>query len=84
MWKKDETFSKFIEFKALVEKETGKKVKALKRDNGDEYVSNEFKFFCTEEGIRRELKTHHNPQQNGVAERKNRSVVGAVRSMLHD
>ncbi len=43
MWKKDETFSKLIEFKALVENETNKKVKALKSDNGGEYTSNEFK-----------------------------------------
>ena len=43
MWKKDETFSKFVEFKALVEKETGKKVKALRSDNGVEYISNGFK-----------------------------------------
>ena len=49
--KKDETFSKFIEFKALVEKEKGKKVKALRSDNGGEYVSNDFKEFCAKEGI---------------------------------
>lgn len=51
MWKKYETFSKFLAFKALVEKEMGKKVKALKRDNGGEYVSNEHKMFCAKEGI---------------------------------
>jgi len=42
MWKKDKTFSKFVEFKALVEKQTDKKVKALKRNNGGEYAYNEF------------------------------------------
>jgi len=47
---KDETFSKFVEFKALLEKETGKKVKALKSDNEGEYVSNEFKKICAKEG----------------------------------
>jgi hypothetical protein len=45
MQKKDQTFSKFCEFKALVEKESGKQVKALRRDNGGEYISNEFKYF---------------------------------------
>jgi len=52
MTKKDETFSKFIEFKALVEKETSKKVKALRSNNGGEYVLNEYKNLCAKEGIR--------------------------------
>jgi transposase InsO family protein len=55
MQKKDQTFSKFREFKALVEKESGKQVKALRSDNGGEYISNEFKDFFSKEGIRREL-----------------------------
>ena len=59
-------------------------MKALRSDNGGEYISNEFKDFCRREGIRRELIAPHNPQQNGVAERKNRTIVGAARAMLHD
>ena len=43
MQKKEDIFSKVVEFKALVQKETCKKVKALKSDNGGEYMSNEFK-----------------------------------------
>eukprot|EP00253_Pinus_taeda_P020075 PITA_20075 len=82
--KKDQTFTKFCEFKALVEKESGKKVKALWSNNYGEYVSNKFKNFSAVEVIKRELTAPHNPQQNGVAERKNRSIVGAVREMLHD
>ena len=61
MQKKSETYSKFCEFKALVEKESGKKVKALRSDNGGEYISDEFKDFCKAEGIRRELIAAHNP-----------------------
>jgi len=61
MQKKDLTFSKFCEFKALVEKDTSKKVKALKSDNCVEYVSNEFKKFCALEGLRRELIAPHKP-----------------------
>ena len=70
MQKKDKTFSKFCEFKALVEKDTGKKVKALGSDNCGEYMSNEFKNFCRKEGIQRDLIAPHNPQQNGVTETK--------------
>ena len=70
--------------KALVEKETGKNVKSFKRDNGGEFVLNTLKDLCAKEGIRRELIAPHNPQYNGVAERKNKSIVGAARATLHD
>eukprot|EP00253_Pinus_taeda_P028600 PITA_28600 len=75
---KDHTFFKFCEFKELAEKYTTRKVKALRSDNGGEYVSNEFKKFCASKGIQRELTTPHNQQQNGVAERKKRSIVGVT------
>jgi len=55
MQKKSETYSKFYEFKALVEKESGKKVKALRSDNGGEYISDKFNDFCKAKGIQREL-----------------------------
>ena len=63
MQNKDQTFSKFCEFKAHVEKNTGRKVKALKSDNDGEYVFNKFNNFCALEGIRWELITPHNPQK---------------------
>ena len=84
MQKKSETFSKFCEFKALVEKDSGKQVKSLRSDNGGEFISGEFKDFCSAEGIRRELIAPHNPQQDEVTERKNRTIMGAARAMLHD
>ena len=62
MQEKDHTFSKFLEFKALLEKYSGKQVKALRSDNGAEYISNKFKKSCSKEGIRRELIAPHNPQ----------------------
>eukprot|EP00253_Pinus_taeda_P021914 PITA_21914 len=84
MQKKDQTFTKFCEFKALVEKESGKKIKATRSNNGGEYVSQRFKDFFASEGIKRELMAPHNQQQNGVVERKNRTIVGAAQEMLHD
>ena len=62
MQKKDQTFSKFCDFKALAEKYIGKKVKVMRSDNGGEYISNEFKKLCRKEGIQRELIAPHNPQ----------------------
>lgn len=78
MQNKDQTFAKFSEFKALVEKDTGRKVKYLRRNNDGEYVSNELNNLHALEGIRRELIEPHNPQHNGVAKRKNISIVGAA------
>ena len=68
----------------MVEKDSRKQVKALQSDNCGEYISGEFKDFCSKEGIRRELIAPRNPQQNGVTERKKRRIVGAARAMMHD
>lgn len=81
---KDEVFQRFQEWKAQVEKMTGKKVKALRSDNGGEYTSNEFTSFLTEEGIKHEQTMPHTPEQNGVAERLNRTLMESVRTMLAD
>ena len=63
---------------------SGNKFKELRSDNGGIYISIEFKNFCSKEGIQRELIVHHNQQQNGVAERKNITIVGATWAMLRD
>jgi transposase InsO family protein len=81
---KDEVLNKFQEFKALVENLSKRKIKVLRSNNGGEYTSNEFKDFCKEAGIKRELTTTYNSQQNGVAERKNKSIVEAAKAMIHD
>jgi transposase InsO family protein len=81
---KDEVFSKFKEFKALIENLSERKIKILRSDNGGEYTSKEFVNFCKDVGIKRELTTPYNPQQNGVAERKNRTIMEAVNTMIHD
>jgi hypothetical protein len=81
---KGQVFSRFQEFKSFVENQTGKKIRVLRSDNGGEYTSKEFMEFCVGEGIKRELIVPYNPQQNGVAERKNMAIVGAARAMLHD
>jgi hypothetical protein len=80
---KDEVFRKFKEFKPLVENLSERKM-VLRSDNRREFTSGEFKEFCREAGIKRELSTLYNPQQNGVAERKNRSIMEAFKSMIHD
>ena len=81
---KDEVFGKFKEFKVLVENLSKKNIKIKRSDNGWEFTSNEFMDFCREVVIKRDLTTPYNPQQNEVAERKNRSIMEAVRAMIHD
>lgn len=56
----------------------------MRSDNGGEFTSNDFNDFCKEAGIKRELTTPYNPQQNGVAERKNRTIVEATKALIHD
>jgi transposase InsO family protein len=81
---KDEVFGNFKEFKALVENLSERKIKILGSDNGGEYTSNEFGRFFKDVGIKRELTTPYNPQQNGVAKIKNRTIMEAVKIMIHD
>nr|GEW30017.1 retrovirus-related Pol polyprotein from transposon TNT 1-94 [Tanacetum cinerariifolium] len=63
-------------------KTTGKCIKALRLDRCGEYVSTPFTKFCEEEGIKRFLTAPYSPQQNGIAKRKNRTIMNTVRSML--
>jgi hypothetical protein len=81
---KSEVFKRFQEFRALVENQSGKRIKVLRSDNGGEYSSRQFVYFCAQHGIRIHMIVPYNPQHNGVSERKNRAITGAARSMLHD
>ena len=67
---KSEVFNKFKEYKSLVENQKDRKIKILWSDNGGEFTLEEFKELYREFGIKRELITPYNPQQNGVAERR--------------
>jgi hypothetical protein len=77
-------FGKFKEFKALIENLSERKIKILRLDNGGEYTSKEFVNFCKDVRIKRELTTAYNPQQNVVAERKNKTIMEAAKTMIHD
>ena len=74
----------FKQFKNYVEKEVGGLIKCLRSDRGGEFTSSEFNEFCMENGIKRQLTVAYTPQQNGVAERKNRTMMNMVRSMLSE
>ncbi|KAI5337864.1 hypothetical protein L3X38_017135 [Prunus dulcis] len=68
----------------MVELQRGYQLKKLRSDRGGEYTSLEFSKFCEEMGLERQLTIAYSPQQNGVAERKNRTVMEMVRTMMHE
>lgn len=79
---KDEVFDKFVEFKNMVERQTERNIKSIRSDNGKEFVNKRFDKYLAEYGITRQLTVPYTPQQNGVAERANRTLVEMARSML--
>ena len=84
MRKKSEAFETFLVWKAKVERSSERKLKTLRSDNGGEYISNEFEDFLEEEGIHHQNTIPKTPQQNGVAERMNRTLEESIRSMLSE
>lgn len=66
----------------MLENQTGRTIKQMQSDNGREYLSNEFKQFLKENGIQQRLSIPYNPEQNGTAERKNRTLVEMARCLL--
>ncbi|XP_071933594.1 uncharacterized protein [Coffea arabica] len=79
---KSKAFSTLKKFMTLVEKEADKSIKFFRSDCGGEYNSQEFINFCEEHGIQKQLTAAYTPQQNGVSERKNRTILNMVRSIL--
>jgi len=70
--------------KHLLENHSEKGIKTLRSDNGGEFTSGEFNDLCKRSGIKREFSTPYNPQHNGVAERKNQTIMEVVKAMIHD
>lgn len=81
---KDEAFVAFKRFRVQVEKSSGEVIKVFRTDRGGEFTSREFKMYCEEAGILRHFTAPYTPQQNGVVERRNRTVVAMTRSLLRE
>lgn len=79
---KSEVFEKFKRFKTMVEAETKLKVQTFRTDRGGEFTSREFNEFCDREGVKRHLTAPYSPQQNGVVERRNGTLMEMTRSVL--
>ena len=83
MSRKGQTFSCFMEWMKLVERQSGKKLRTLRTDNGGEYTSGEFNDFLVDYGVEHQVTVPASPQQNGVAERYNRTLIEMARTMVH-
>ena len=79
---KFEAFEKFKEFRAKVENQLGKQIKAIRFDCGGEYLLGDFKDYLTQNGIVSQLTARGTPQQNGVVERRNRTLLEMVKSIM--
>lgn len=79
---KDEVFRKFVQFKTYIEKQTGKFIKAIRTDRGTEYVNSQMIEYFQKHGLHHQKTVAYTPQQNGVAERCNRTLVERARAML--
>lgn len=82
--KKSDVFECFANFKALVENQTERKIKIIRTDGGLEYCNYKFNELCASNGILHQTTAPYSPQQNGLAERMNRTIIEKVRCMLAD
>ena len=79
---KSETFKKFMFWKQTVEGQTDFKLKCLRTDNGLEFCNHEFDAFCHKNGVKRHLTVPGTPQQNGITERMNKTLLEKARCLL--
>ena len=82
MKKKSEVFEKFKIFEKMIENKFGRKMKTLRSDNGREFFNKEMNNYLEKCGIQRETSAPYNPEQNGKAERDNRTIVESARTMI--
>nr|GEX28072.1 putative ribonuclease H-like domain-containing protein [Tanacetum cinerariifolium] len=81
---KDETSPILKTFITGLGNQLSLKVKVIRSDNGIEFKNNDLNQFCEMKGIKREFSVPRTPQQNGIAERKNKTLIEATRTMLAD
>ncbi|KAK1605066.1 hypothetical protein QYE76_028739 [Lolium multiflorum] len=81
-WTKDETQQIFIDFATEVQRQHNLLIMAIRSDNGSEFKNYTLNDFLSDEGIRHQYSAAYTPQQNGVAERKNRTLMDMARSMM--
>ncbi|KAK1628821.1 hypothetical protein QYE76_003136 [Lolium multiflorum] len=81
---KDETHREFIIFAKKAQRMYESEIKAIRTDNGTEFKNYTMQEFVDDEGIKHEFSAPYTPQQNGVVERKNRTIIEMARTMLSE
>jgi hypothetical protein len=79
---KDQATEAFVRYKADVENSSGNLIKILRSDRGGEFLAKSFQGVCDSAGIKHQFTAPYTPQQNGVVERKNRTVMEMTRALL--
>ncbi|CAI7933985.1 unnamed protein product, partial [Closterium sp. NIES-54] len=70
------------EWMPRAQRESGHKEKVIRTDNGGEFIGADFEAVLKKKGIQHQLTVPYNPQQNGVAERFNRTLQEGARTLL--
>ncbi|PKU73457.1 Retrovirus-related Pol polyprotein from transposon TNT 1-94 [Dendrobium catenatum] len=84
MHSKDQTLSKFIHFNNLINNFFNTKIQTLRSDGGTEYINHSFNSYLSTHGITHQQTCPYTPEQNGLAERKNRHLLDITRTLLHN
>ena len=82
--RKSDAFGAYQTFKAMAERQTNRKLKVLRTDNGTEYVNGSFISSFAKDGVLHQKTCPYTPEQNGVVERMNRTIIEKARSMLNE
>ena len=81
---KSDVFDAYQKYAAWCETQLGTRIKVLHSDRGGEYLASKFIDFLEKRGTRQKLTVHDTPQQNGVAERRNRTILEGIRAILNE
>ena len=74
----------FLKLKNWIENQSGHRIQVVRSDNGTEYTSNKFDKFFHDAGIEHQYTTPYTPQQNGISEQKNRTIMEMTRCLLFE
>jgi len=81
---KSDAFHAFSKLAKVIQNEKNLNIASIRSDHGGEFKNMSFEMFCDYNGIEHNYSTPRTPQQNGIVERKNRSLEEMARTMLND